>query len=172
MERQIMYLKQMQLCDTAHRASTDLRNYALDIEKCIYKVMPDVAVEVSEKYFTIMSDYEQTTPDAVSIGVLMGKTDLGKLCKTHYYKKGSDGSLGISNKIFIEVRKPKGKIIIDDGTKEREIEAVLNEMSEDSDQPVNEQQLFADIPIEELERETSPSSCECWDCEQEPCQCA
>ena len=165
-----MYLKQMQLCDTAHRASTDLRNYALDIEKCIYKVMSDVAVEVSEKYFTIMSDYEQTTPEAVSIGVLMGKTDLGKLCKTHYYKNGIDGSLRVSNKIFIEVRKPKGKIIIDDGTKEREIEAVLAEMSEE--RPVHEQRNFSDIPIEELELEAPPSSCECWDCDQEPCQCA
>lgn len=152
-----MYIKQMHLCDTTARNQVDLRDYAAIIEKCVRKAMIGVAVEVNERFFTIISDSPQTYSEAVKIGRHMGQTDLGKYTRKHLYKYGADKSLGVSNKIFIEVKKPKGRIIIDDGEKEREIMQVLAKMSEDK--PIQEQQPFAVMPIGELEAQAPCCMC-------------
>ena len=108
-----MFIKQMQLCDTEARSRVDLRDFKEINEKCVRQSMLVYDVEVHEKYFNIISRQPQTKKEAVKIGIRMGQTRLGTFAKTHIYTKSRDGSVGISNKIFIEVKKPKGKITID-----------------------------------------------------------
>ena len=123
---------------------------------------------VHQKHFTIISEEPQTYSEAVAIGKQIGQTRLGVFTKTHIYKRGPDKKVGVSNKIFIELRKPKGNITVDDNGETKELLDVLADMSEE--RPVHEPRTFADIPDEQLEHEAPPPSCECWD--GEPCHCA
>ena len=165
-----MYVKTMHLCDASLRPCVNLVSYAWEIERCVLKVLPKALVEVGRTSFLVMTDYPQTHGEARKIGFLMGKTRLGKLTRHHYYRNRSDDSPARSGKIFIEVRNPKGLAIIDEAQEQAEIEAALAEM--DENRTVHEPIPFADIPIEQLERD-APPACECVpEITQEPCQCA
>ena len=162
------YFKQMHLCSTTARKIVDLRDYRYAIEKAVFRVMPNARLDVHQQHFTIISVKPQTYSDAVAIGKLIGQTRLGVFTKTHIYTRHSNGKVGVSNKIFIEMRKPKGKITVDNDGETKELLDTLADMSEDS--PVHEQRTFADIPDEQLEREAPPPSCKCWG--GKPCHCA
>ena len=151
-----MYIKTMHLCNAQLRAIVNLLDYEWEITKCILKILPDALVEVKKSFFAVMTAEPQTDGEARRIGKLMGQTTLGVYTREHFYKSGYDDSLSRSGKIFIEARNPKGKIRIDEA--QIEINAALAEMSED--RPVQEQRVFADISIEQLERE-APPLCEC-----------
>ena len=165
-----MYIKTMHLCSATARKILDLREFAATIERCVLKVLPKALVEVRKTFFVVMTEDPQYHGTARKIGKLMGQTRLGVFTRHHFYKNSIDGSPARSGKIFIEVKKPKGRITIDEAQEQAEIDSVLAEMSED--RPVHEQRPFADIPDEQLERE-APPCCECLPIvTQEPCQCA
>lgn len=97
----MLYVKRMELVNSAFRDNVDLRIYDQVIKNCVLDVLPRAQVLVNRHYYEIQTKKEMTPTEARLIGRKMGKTQFSRFLVEHFYDGGYTGRSG---KIFKELK--------------------------------------------------------------------